>query len=50
MTYENPWIYNGKIFDTKDIDDNAGFVYRITNTTVNNLKMTISNNSRMRPE
>ena len=33
MTYENPWIYNGKIFDTKDIDDNAGFVYRITNTT-----------------
>ena len=33
MSYKHPWTHNGKIFDSKDIDDNAGFVYRITNTT-----------------
>jgi hypothetical protein len=29
MTYENPWIYNGEIFDSPDIQDFFGFVYRI---------------------
>ena len=31
MTYDNPWIYNSKIFETEDIQDNYGFVYKITN-------------------
>ena len=30
-TYENPWIYNGKVFTSSDIGDNFGFVYLITN-------------------
>jgi hypothetical protein len=30
MTYENPWIYQGKIFETEDIQDFYGFVYVIT--------------------
>jgi hypothetical protein len=29
MSYENPWIYNGKVFDTEQIEDNYGFVYLI---------------------
>jgi hypothetical protein len=29
MTYENPWIYQGDIFDSPDILDYFGFVYRI---------------------
>ncbi len=29
MTYENPWIYQGKVFDTPDILDHFGFVYLI---------------------
>jgi len=33
MAYENPWIYNGNTFDSEDIQDNYGFIYRITNTT-----------------
>jgi len=33
MSYEYPWTYNGKIFDSEDILDNYGFIYRITNTT-----------------
>ena len=33
MTYANPWIYNGKSFESEDILDNYGFIYRITNTT-----------------
>ena len=33
MSYEYPWIYRGKTFDSKDIQDNYGFIYRITNTT-----------------
>ena len=33
MTYANPWTYNGKVFDSEDILDNYGFIYRITNTT-----------------
>lgn len=32
MSYEYPWTYNGKTFDSEDIQDNYGFIYRITNT------------------
>ena len=32
-SYENPWIYNNKCFDSADIGDYFGFVYLITNTT-----------------
>ena len=31
--YTNPWIYKGGSFNSDDIGDNYGFVYRITNTT-----------------
>ena len=31
--YTNPWIYKGGVFNSDDIGDNYGFVYRITNTT-----------------
>ena len=31
--YTNPWIYKGGIFNSDDIGDNYGFVFRITNTT-----------------
>jgi len=33
MSYEYPWIYNGTAFESEDIQDNYGFIYRITNTT-----------------
>jgi hypothetical protein len=33
MSYENPWKYNDKIFDTDDIGDYYGFVYLIINTS-----------------
>ena len=33
MSYEYPWTYNGNVFDSEDILDNYGFIYRITNTT-----------------
>ena len=33
MSYEYPWIYNGKTFESEDILDYHGFIYRITNTT-----------------
>ena len=29
MSYENPWFYNGEIFDSDHIQDNFGFVYHI---------------------
>lgn len=29
MSYENPWLYKGKIFDSEQIEDNYGFVYLI---------------------
>jgi hypothetical protein len=32
MTYANPWIYNGKSFESEDINEYYGFIYRITNT------------------
>ena len=31
--YKNPWIYKGSVFDSDDIGNHYGFVYRITNTT-----------------
>ena len=31
MSYENPWRYNGEVFDSDDIGDHFGFVYLITN-------------------
>lgn len=31
MSYENPWKYQGKVFESEDIQDNFGFVYLITN-------------------
>ena len=33
INYDNPWNYNGKIFNSDDIGDNFGFVYLITNKT-----------------
>ena len=30
--YTNPWIYKGKVFTSKDIGDNIGFVYIIHET------------------
>ena len=31
MSYENPWRYNGEVFDTDNIGEYFGFVYCITN-------------------
>jgi len=31
MSYENPWRYDGKVFDSDDIGNYFGFVYLITN-------------------
>ena len=33
MSYDYPWTYLGKTFESEDISDNYGFIYRITNTT-----------------
>jgi hypothetical protein len=33
MTYDFPWIYNGTPFDSGDIGEYYGFIYRITNLT-----------------
>jgi len=30
MSYENPWLYQGKVFETEDIQENFGFVYLIS--------------------
>jgi len=27
MSYENPWLYNGEIFESDHIQDHFGFVY-----------------------
>ena len=32
-SYTNPWYYNGKIFESDDIQDFFGFVYLIKNLT-----------------
>ena len=29
MSYENPWRFNGEIFESSDIQDHFGFVYHI---------------------
>lgn len=31
MSYDNPWTYNGEIFDTDNIQDHYGYVYCIEN-------------------
>jgi hypothetical protein len=31
IDYENPWTYNGKVFESSDIQDHFGFVYHIQN-------------------
>ena len=31
MSYENPWRYNGEVFNSDDIGNYFGFVYLITN-------------------
>ena len=31
MSYDNPWRYNGTVFDSDHIGEYFGFVYRITN-------------------
>ena len=31
MSYENPWIYLERVFDSNDVGDYFGFVYLITN-------------------
>ena len=33
MSYENPWRYNGQVFDSDNIGAYFGFVYCITNKT-----------------
>ena len=30
MSYENPWTFDGKVFDSEDIGNAYGFVYLIT--------------------
>jgi hypothetical protein len=35
MSYENPWRFNGEIFESDHIQDNFGFVYLITCTQTN---------------
>ena len=32
MAYDNPWTYLGKSFESEDINEYYGFIYRITNT------------------
>ena len=32
MSYEYPWTYNGVPFESEDINEYYGFIYRITNT------------------
>ena len=35
MSYENPWVFEGRTFLSEDINDLYGFVYCITNTKTN---------------
>ena len=32
MSYDYPWTYLGKTFESEDINEYYGFIYRITNT------------------
>jgi len=35
MSYENPWKYNGEVFESSHIQDYFGFVYLISCSTTN---------------
>ena len=35
MSYENPWRFNGEVFESSDIEDYFGFVYRISCSKTN---------------
>lgn len=35
MSYENPWLHNGSIFDSEGIKEYYGFVYLIVNKLTN---------------
>lgn len=35
MSYENPWIYNGLVFESENIEDHVGFIYLIENLSNN---------------
>jgi hypothetical protein len=35
MSYENPWRFNGEIFESSDIEDYFGFVYLISCSKTN---------------
>jgi hypothetical protein len=35
MSYDNPWRYDERVFDSNDIGDYFGFVYLITNLSTN---------------
>ena len=30
MSYENPWLYNGEVFESEDIEDYFGFCYLLS--------------------
>ena len=30
MSYENPWLYNGEVFESEDIEDIFGFCYLLS--------------------
>jgi hypothetical protein len=32
MSYDNPWRFNGEIFESENIEDHFGFIYLIVNT------------------
>jgi hypothetical protein len=32
MSYDNPWRFNGEIFESENIEEYFGFIYLITNT------------------
>ena len=34
MSYENPWLYDGKIFESEDINDYFGFCYLLTDLEI----------------
>jgi len=33
MSYDNPWLFNGKVFETENIEGTEGFVYLIVDKT-----------------
>lgn len=35
MSYDNPWLYNGQVFESEDIGEYIGFVYVITDKSNN---------------